>query len=259
MEKNKFLYAEERKQEILKLLDETGRIQVADLIDIFQVSGSTIRTDIRELEYSRLLVRTHGGAIRNHNKSLEDVPNVREVTEEKRKIAEHAVSLLKDEDSIAIDTGTTCQTFATALANSDLKDLHILTHDLQIAILLSERTDFNVTILGGTIRNHFQYAAGESVIREMAKYSVDKAIVATTSFSIERGYSTPNVGTAELKRAMLDIARQKIILFESSKIGKESFCIFGETTKADVIVTDKSIKKKDLQKLEALKINVQTI
>jgi len=259
MEKNKFLYAEERKQEILRLLDEKGRVQVSDLIDIFKVSGSTIRTDIRELEHGRLLVRTHGGAIHNHNKSLEDIPNVRQVTKEKRRIAEHAVSLLKNGDSIAIDTGTTCQAFAKALSNSEYKNLHILTHDLQIAIMLSERTDFNITILGGTIRNRFQYAAGESVIREMEKYSVDKAIVATTSFSIEKGYSTPNVGTAELKRTMLEIARQKIILFESTKIGKESFCIFGKTTTADIIVTDKNIKKKDLQQLEMLKINVKVI
>ena len=259
MEKNKFLYAEERKQEILRLLEETGRVQVIDLVDIFQVSGSTIRSDIRELEHSRLLVRTHGGAIHNQNKSLEDIPNVREITEEKRRIAEHTLSLLKDEDSIAIDTGTTCQAFASALVNADLKNIHILTHDLQIAIMLSERSDFKVTILGGMVRNHFQYAAGESVIREMSKYSVDKAIVATTSFSIERGYSTPNVGTAELKRAMLNIARQKIILFESSKIGKESFCIFGDTETADIIISDKNINKKDLQRLEALKINVQIV
>lgn len=61
---NKTLYAKERQDEILNLLDQNGRVEVGELVNKFSVSGSTIRTDLRQMEKKRLLTRTHGGAIK---------------------------------------------------------------------------------------------------------------------------------------------------------------------------------------------------
>ena len=259
LEKNKFLYAEERKQEILRLLEEQERVQVVDLVDIFQVSGSTIRTDMRELEKENLLTRTHGGAIKRTKKNIEDNPKVRVLTDEKRRIAQYAVKLIDNGDCLIIDTGTSCLAFAEALVHCDVKKLHIVTGDLQIASILSEQTDYEVCILGGVIRNGFQYAAGESVIRSIKTFSVDKAILATTSFTIEKGYSTPDIGTGELKDAMMSISKQKIMLCESSKIGKESYKVFAKPTIVDILVTDTGISKEDLVLLEEKNIYVKTV
>lgn len=250
MTENRFLYAEERKNEIVKMLEKEERVQVNDLVKLFEVSGSTIRTDMRELEKEGLLTRTHGGAIRNPQRTYEDSPKVRELTEEKRSIAKEAVQLLKDGDSIAIDTGTSCFAFAETLSHSNKKNLRIVTYDLHIATLLSETTDYEIFFAGGVIRNGFQYTAGEVVIDVLNDFLVDKAIIATTSFSIAKGYSTPNVGTAELKKKLFSIAKQKIVLCDAAKIGKESFKIFAATAEADLLITDSTIDKKQRLQLE---------
>ena len=54
------LYAEERKQSIVNIVNEKNRMQVAELADLFNVTGSTIRNDLRELENEGLVTRTHG-------------------------------------------------------------------------------------------------------------------------------------------------------------------------------------------------------
>lgn len=258
MEENKFMYAEERKTEILRLLDEQERVQVADLVELFHVSGSTIRTDMRELEKEHLLTRTHGGAIRNPQRSFEDKPKVRTLTDEKRRIARKAVTLLNDGDSLVIDTGTSCLAFAEALMYSSVKSLRILTYDLQIASMLSEETDHEICLIGGIVRNGFQYAAGEMVIESLRTFLVDKAIIGTTSFSIEKGFSTPNIGTAELKKVLFSIADQKLMLCESSKIGKDSFKLFALPYDTDILITDTNISKNDHNFLNQQKVTVIT-
>ena len=134
------LYAEERKQSIVNIVNEKNRIQVAELADLFNVTGSTIRNDLRELENEGLVTRTHGGVIkRDFQRSVEIIPKSREFTNEKYRIAERAVRLIEENDILAIDTGTSCRAFAEKLINSSLKRLTILTYDLEIGLLLSEK------------------------------------------------------------------------------------------------------------------------
>ena len=58
------LFAEERKKEILDLLEKQNKVFVPDLCDFFNVSPATIRTDLRILDNEGLLKRTHGGAVK---------------------------------------------------------------------------------------------------------------------------------------------------------------------------------------------------
>ena len=99
------LYAEERKQSIVKIVNEKNRMQVAELAELFNVTGSTIRNDLRELENEGLVTRTHGGVIkREFQRSVETIPKNRAFTNEKYRIAERAVRLIEENDILAIDT-----------------------------------------------------------------------------------------------------------------------------------------------------------
>lgn len=241
---NQFAYAQERKNKILELLKTQERVQVAELINLFQVSGSTVRTDLRELEKEQQLIRTHGGAIPTSQRSFEDFPSSRKITKGKMKIAQAAVDLIDDGDSIAIDTGTSCLAFAQALVHSNKVQLKIVTYDLHIATYLSENTDYEIVSIGGLVRNGFEYSAGEFAINQLKTFLVDKAIIATTSFSIKNGFSTPHVTTAELKRTLFEIARQKFILCNKEKVDKDSFKVFAKTEQADTLIVDEVLKKK---------------
>ena len=169
------LFAQERRNLILEMLKRNERVDVLELCEKFDVTGATIRTDLKELEKKGLLKRTHGGAIRlEYDRTLEDTPLEREITEEKRKIARKAIELIEDNDVIGIDTGTTCTTFAEELIQSNKKNLSILTYDLRIALMVSENTSYNVQVLGGLLRNKYPYAFGGSVLSEISKFSIFK-------------------------------------------------------------------------------------
>lgn len=55
------MFAEERKEEIMRLLKENKRVSSAELSERFHVSGTTVRTYLMELEKAGRLIRTHGG------------------------------------------------------------------------------------------------------------------------------------------------------------------------------------------------------
>lgn len=254
---NQFAYAQERKNKILELLKTQERIQVSELVDLFQVSGSTVRADLRELEKEQQLIRTHGGAIPTSQRSFEDFPSSRKLTTGKKKIARAAVNLIEDGDSLAIDTGTSCLAFTQALVRANKKRLKIITYDLRIATYLSENTDHEIISIGGLVRNGFEYSAGQSAIDQLKNFLVDKAIIATTSFSVTNGFSTPNVTTAELKQALFEIARKKIILCNKEKMDKDSFKVFAQTRQADDLIIDGKLDKKQQSLLEENRVRLR--
>lgn len=57
------MFNKERQEEILRILEEKGRIGVENLSQSLKVSSSTIRRDLEELEGRGLLRRVYGGAI----------------------------------------------------------------------------------------------------------------------------------------------------------------------------------------------------
>lgn len=252
------LFAQERRNLILEMLKRNERVDVLELCEKFDVTGATIRTDLKELEKKGLLKRTHGGAIRlEYDRTLEDTPLEREITEEKRKIARKAIELIEDNDVIGIDTGTTCTTFAEELIQSNKKNLSILTYDLRIALVVSENTSYNVQVLGGLLRNKYPYAFGGSVLSEISKFSIDKAFIATNAFDIEFGFSTPNYETAEIKKSLIDIAKKKIFLCDSPKINKRCFCSFANLENCDCLVVDDGIEQREIDSLSKKKVNIK--
>ena len=89
------MFAEERKAEILQLMESGKPVKVEELRQRFEVSESTIRRDLQELENARLIQRTHGGAI-SVQSSFELSYQEKEIHfyDEKQKIAKAAVNLV---------------------------------------------------------------------------------------------------------------------------------------------------------------------
>ena len=107
------MYGIERKSEILKILEQNGRIGVNELSTLFNSSRETIRRDLRKMEEKGLLKRTHGGAVFESvfsSTSSEFPVGVREIQrfKEKDAICKSAASFIKNGDSIFVDNSSTC-------------------------------------------------------------------------------------------------------------------------------------------------------
>ena len=115
------LSSEERRMEIMSMLERGASVQVAQLAETFGVSRVTARADLDALERDGKLRRTHGGATslsRTLTVSVQD-RRVNVNAEAKRKIARRALSFVEDGDSILVDSGTTALEFVRLLDQRD--------------------------------------------------------------------------------------------------------------------------------------------
>jgi DeoR family fructose operon transcriptional repressor len=194
------LFAEERHAQILLLLQEKSKIRVTELCDIFSVSPATIRNDLRDLEKSGKLKRTHGGAIPMEKAAFEPTTMVKNVEniEIKQKLAAYAANLIEEGDTIALDAGTTMMELAKCLC--DRKSITVLTNDIRIAMYLEQNTKATILLIGGILRHGLDCTVGPIAISSISSLNVDKAFMGANAFSLEKGFTTPDINQAELKR-----------------------------------------------------------
>ena len=151
--KNVRLLVEERRRRILELLAKEERATVEELADRFDVSTVTIRGDLDVLADAGAIVRSHGGAL----KRLEhqDVPiAVKETLHhgEKVRIGHAAARLIREGDTIILDSGTTTVEIARQIKFLKLKSLTVITNALNIATELANLPHLRVIMIGGILR-----------------------------------------------------------------------------------------------------------
>lgn len=244
------IFAEERKQMIVELVNTNVKTTVAELCKKFSVSPATIRNDLRELEEGGLLRRTHGGAISNRRANFEPNAYQKEVERihQKQAIAQIATAYVNEGDTIAIDTGTT--TFELAKQLTDYRNITVVTNDLQIAAYLERNSNAGIIMAGGAVRRNFHCTAGRKAIETIADLNVDRAFIGANGLSVKRGVTTPNIETAQVKEKLIEQSEEVVVLADSSKIGKVSFARYADIKDVDVLVTDDEV---DIEQLELIK------
>ena len=105
------MLTEERYAAILRILAEKKAVTVQELTRILDASESTVRRDLVALHKSGRLYKVYGGATsidNNYSSSEEDMKTKRELhTEGKIAIARRAASLVRKNDFVYLDAGTT--------------------------------------------------------------------------------------------------------------------------------------------------------
>lgn len=193
------------------------------------------------MEKAGKLKRTHGGAIPADKASFElDSARKKIVnSREKQTIAAYCSSLIEDGDTIALDCGTTILELAKCLTKK--KGLTVVTNDIHIATYLEEETSCNIIVIGGILRHGFECTVGPIALSTLKGLNVDKAFLGANAFSIAKGFTTPDLNQAEIKKAIIHSAVKRFILCDSSKFGKTSFVEFASVDDIDHLVTDQNV------------------
>ena len=199
--------------------------------------SATIRNDLRSLESRSIIKRTHGGAISTSKMVYELSTVQKEIRSinEKRAIAQAAMEFIQEGDAIALDSGTT--TFEVARMLTNIKNLTVVTNDLQIASWLEQNTSVNIMLAGGQVRRNFRCTTGQSALEMLSMLHVDKAFIAVNGVSIKTGLTTPTMDMACIKKQMIESADKVILLADSSKIGR-TVCNLCAGLVLDVMITD---------------------
>ncbi|MDO4943108.1 MAG: DeoR/GlpR family DNA-binding transcription regulator [Lachnospiraceae bacterium] len=244
------MFAEERREQIISYLRANQRADIHELIDRFQVSGATIRADLRDLEGQGFIKRTHGGAIyREDMLSDQDGIASRDIFDyEKEAIAIEAAKLIQDGETIILDAGTTAMHLARQL--KDREDLTIVTNDIAVAGEIYQCQNIKIIFCGGVMRPMYGCTAGAGTAAFIRRMSVDRAFISPNALSISRGAFTTNFDLAETKQAFMSVAEKKYVLCTSNKIGKKALCQVASVEDFDAMFTDVHIRTHDREALE---------
>lgn len=249
------MFEEERLQKIAGYVQNKSRASVQELCTLFQVSESTVRRDLTELENRNLLKRTHGGAV--YLKSVGFEPTYHEKEDqyrnEKALIAKKAAELICEGDSLLIDSGTTTLYLSSEL--SRFKELTVVTNSIFLLQKLSSIPGITLMSTGGTLRSNTMALAGPAADESLDRIHVDKAFIATNGFDSKVGLTTPNLVEASTKQKMMSVADQVFIMADHTKIGRVSFARFGGAADIDGYITGNTIT--DEQRKEFEKNNVK--
>lgn len=233
------MFTEQRRIEILTYLREKKEASVADLAREFNVSLPTIRADLTFLEENNKLTRTHGGAILN--KKIGEYQTISEKkiinTDKKILIAKKAIELVEENDTIALDSGTT--SFALCKKLTSFKNLTLIINDFSIANFLSENSTFKLIFVGGLIGRDINSTNGPKALSFLDNINCDKAFLACESFDLKKGFSTFDENQAAFKKRLMETSKTKIMLLDSSKFDKVSSFTFSKIEDFDYLISDK--------------------
>ena len=233
----------ERHKYILDKLNKYGFVRITDVANELGVTKVTIRKDVKILESKGLLYKVHGSA-RPANPHVADLDvhvkdNINR--DAKRLIAQRAVELLDDNDSIIIASGSTIYAFAEEIKMRQWHHLNIVTPFLRLGVLLNEAENVNVVQLGGCVHKKSLSAIGGYAEAALSDFSCSKLFFGVAGIDLEHAIPTSTIEEAKLTRRMMEAASQTIVLADSSKFGQRGFGRICALEDIDVIITDDGI------------------
>lgn len=246
------LLVEERRRHIRELVAERGRITVAELVAMFDISQVTVRSDLNALAEIGAVVRTRGGALAQ--RADEDLPiGVKQTLRraEKMRIAEAAVRLIGEGQTIVLDSGTTTAEIAKQIRGLKLQSINVITNALNIAVLLAGAPHVTLIMLGGVLRPSSYSLGGPQAEAALQGLHADILFLGFDGLDPEIGVMTPHLLEARLNSRMLEIARSVVAVGDSSKIGRRSLSVIAKIEQVDRIITDAGAAPETVEALRA--------
>lgn len=249
---------EERRSLIVDFVNKNKSASVYELKKILRVSEVTVRKELQLLDEQGLLKRTHGGAL-----SLSSL--VAEYTEmekkdininEKKAIAKAAYDLIKNSDTVFLDSGTTTLELARLIFTGLKSGMIIITNSFAIINVLISRPDLELVFVGGCVRNKMMSCVGSIAEDIISSLVYDKVFMGANAVSIENGTMTPNLYEASIKRKMVQFAQHAFLLCDSSKIGCASMAKICPLKSFDAIITDAKVPAQFKNACEKMNIKV---
>ena len=233
-----------------------GFVKVASLAEILGVTQTTIRKDLNFLEKQGLLYRAYGSAlpktaqIMDINLSAKKLINY----EAKQKIAEKAASLIKNDDSILIASGSTITLFAEALKPKGR--LNVVSISVNISAHLGDIPGITVMQVGGILYGNTLSVLGAEASSTIENLFCSKVFIGIDGLDLDYGITCGTGEEASITQKMIQSAQTSIVLADSSKLGKRGFARICEVGDIDILITDSGMPMETRKRIENMGVNL---
>lgn len=211
-----------RHGQIIRVVNETGYVEVSALAATFGVHPSTIRRDLIEMERQGLLERSHGGVSAAERDERQDIAfsvKERHRRAEKSAIGAAMASRIGDGQTVLLDSGSTTLEVARNLTRHE--GLTVITNDLRIGVEIASHPNAHLVVLGGELLPNVYTLWGPTVVDQLNKLKVDVAVFGADAVNSECITNT-NGYEIELKRTMHKIASTSFLVADSSKFERQA-------------------------------------
>ena len=250
---------EERHNYIKEQLTKRSVLRVDDAARELGVTEATIRRDFTFLESQHALIRNHGSASPVSFNAI-DVPVQRKAllhSEEKMRIARAAAELIEENDTIIITSGSTIESFAHVLKPKGY--LNVITSSIRIGMILSEKENVNIFMLGGELVKNSLSVRDAYAIEGLKNVHATKLFFGCDGLDLEAGVTMAFIQEARMHNVMMGISSQHILLTDSSKLGKKGIGLICGVCDLDTIITDKNCAEDFVDKTLKCGVNVITV
>lgn len=227
-----------RQTRILQTAREHGTVRIGDLAAEMGVSLETVRRDIRPLAELGEIVKLHGAVTLSTSSS--EAPferRMRENAAEKRRIATLVAGMIKDGDSLMMDTGTTTSILARELLGK--RHLTIVTNSSDVARTLATVNGNRVYMAGGELHGDNGAAFGRSAIDFISNFKVHFAIISIAAVDAEMGLMDYHLAEAEFARRVLESGQTRLVITDHSKFNRTALVRAAGFADFDILVTDR--------------------
>jgi DeoR/GlpR family transcriptional regulator of sugar metabolism len=230
-------FPSERRQMILGLLQQEGKVVATELTGRLKVSIDTIRRDLNQLAQEGLIMRVHGGGL-PASPALKPVLQRQFSNQHKKQIiAEKAAQLIHNGSVVLMDSGTTAVEVARAVDPE--REFTMITHNPRAALAIAERgSRAEVILLGGRVDYHELITISPSTVMEIHKFRADLFFMGICSIHPGLGISCRTLEDLELKRAMLEASAEVAGVATAEKLGTVAPMVLGPVSMLRYLVTD---------------------
>lgn len=243
-----------RRSKLVEIIRSSGFSSLPDLADALDVSESTVRRDLSQLEQQGVTRRTHGGAFYTGPSPGVTHFRHRQQTnwDKKKAIAAATARIIEEGDTLLLDGGSTLYEVARLLVN---RSLQVVTNSLPVANLFSTSTSVDLVVLGGYVHNRSGAMHGCYADRTLESIRVQRAVMGAAAID-EHGMFNHNEMIATTERAMLRTAEEVIVAADSTKFGRRSLAHICELGTIDRLVVDDGLDAEWREKLTQAGIEV---
>lgn len=239
---------EQRRDRILSMLKQHGKITIADIAERLDCSEGTARRDLAELEKQGGVIRSLGGAQLEGNAAGREIPfseKKQMLWLEKEAIAARAALLVSEGDVVALTGGTT--TFLIARALKFHRRITVVTNAVNIAMELSDSEEIQVVLTGGVMRRNTFELCGPLAATIIERLNINLMFMGVDGVTPGQGLTTFSELEADIARLMMKRSQKTVAVFDHSKTKRSSLFSIAPLTMIHGCITDR-IPERELKR-----------
>jgi DeoR/GlpR family transcriptional regulator of sugar metabolism len=231
---------------IVQMLKMNTSASIGEIAETFHVSQMTIRRDLEKLVEAGQVIRIPGGARIEHWRGAERsfFERLQKMSSAKRSIGTAAAALVSDGESVVLDSGTT--TLYVARELHARRNVVVFTFSLAVLEELTSAEGIRMELTGGVYRSSSHDLIGHAVAKSLTSIYADTVIFGAAAISFTRGVM---VHDPDAQRELLQAGKRRVLVVDSSKIGREATYRLCGIEDCDLILTDQGVSTDDLSRL----------